>query len=95
MDTRVIALSAFVTLAMIAAAGASQERGKPRHNSYSTGSYEAEAARRAGKDHRYRARRQSADSEADIIRAESCDPGGRFDGYPAWARAAFTCGSQR
>lgn len=46
-------------------------------------------------DRSHRARRAYRDSEMDIIRAESCDPGGRFSGYPAWARAAFTCGSQR
>lgn len=90
-----IALSGIAAALSVPAAVASQDRGKPRLNSYSSGSYEVRESHRTGKQHRYRARRQSADSEADIIRAESCDPGGRFDSYPAWARAAFTCGSQR
>lgn len=95
MRTRVIVITAIAAAAIGTVAEASQDRGKPRHNSYTSGSYEAHEAGRPGRAYRYRARRQSGDSEADIIRAESCDPAGRFDGYPAWARAAFTCGSQR
>jgi len=37
----------------------------------------------------------SQDSQAEIDRAASCDPAGRFDGYPAWARIAFACGDRR
>lgn len=95
MRTLVIVMTVIAAAAVANVAEASQDRGKPRLNSYTSGGYEAQEARRAGREQRYRARRQSGDSEADIIRAESCDPGGRFDGYPAWARAAFTCGSQR
>jgi hypothetical protein len=54
-----------------------------------------ENAPRASVVRAYRNRQYSRDTEADIIRAQSCDPAGRFSGYPAWARAAFTCGSQR
>ena len=95
MRTFGIALASLAAVSMVSAAYASQDRSKPRHNSYTTGAYQHHETRGNRTDYRYRARRESADSEADIIRAESCDPAGRFDGYPAWARAAFTCGSQR
>ncbi len=93
MRTLVIALSVLATIAMAATAEASRDRGKSRH--YATGSSDAHDDRRGTRERQHRARRHGGDSEADIIRAESCDPAGRFADYPAWARAAFTCGSQR
>ena len=83
------ALCLGVGLAASGAADAHKSKGKARI--YSSDAYEDQRDQRRND----RARRYSQDSEADIIRAESCDPGGRFTGYPAWARAAFTCGSQR
>lgn len=95
MHARMFAVTALAAVSMAAVAEAGEDRGKARHDSDRSGSYEVREAHRAGKQYRYQGRRRSADSEADIIRAESCDPGGRFDAYPAWARSAFTCGSQR
>lgn len=33
-----------------------------------------------------------ADRYEEHLRANDCDPGGEYSGYPDWARAAFTCG---
>ena len=70
------------------------------HSGYQARSSEAAAEQQLRRQQRReerqaRDRRYSQDSEADRIRTESCDPAGRFESYPAWARAAFTCGSQR
>lgn len=40
-------------------------------------------------------RRQDSSDAQDRLRAESCDPSGQYRAYPAWARAAFTCGRSR
>lgn len=40
-------------------------------------------------------RQRDSSDERDRLRAESCDPAGEYRGYPAWARAAFTCGRTR
>ncbi|MEQ1710713.1 MAG: hypothetical protein ABL908_04855 [Hyphomicrobium sp.] len=92
MRTLVIALSVLATVSMAAAAEASRDRAKSRYDAkLSSDAYDD---RRGTRERHNRTRRPNGDSEADIIRAESCDPAGRFAGYPAWARAAFSCGSQ-
>lgn len=88
MRILMIGLCFTASLTVAASADAPRGEGKPHRSEVARG--ERGDARRDT-----RPRRQTGENEMDRIRAESCDPAGRFDGYPAWARAAFTCGSQR
>lgn len=89
MRNLVLGSTLLAVVAMAAtSAGAYHERSKKKTRVN-------EDAPRSSDVRSYRSGKYARDTEADIIRAESCDPAGRFSGYPAWARAAFTCGSQR
>jgi hypothetical protein len=49
------------------------------------------AERQARQD---KTRHQRLLDSAEEDRANSCDPAGRYSGYPAWARNAFSCGDR-
>jgi hypothetical protein len=89
MRAFVIALCLAAGVMVATDAVAQQSKGKARQGEA------AAAPERRDERPAYRARGASAESEMDRIRAESCDPSGRYSDYPAWARAAFTCGSPR
>lgn len=88
MRTLVIAL----TLAAALSTGIEAHAGYKKNKSYHSGEWSEDARHRSRSDRRSH---YSRDTSADIDRANNCDPGGRFGGYPAWARIAFACGGDR
>lgn len=89
--TLVLAFSIAATSLATAVAAGESRRDRVKERSYDR----YERSERTPPARYERRARRARESEMDIIRAESCDPGGSYSSYPAWARSAFTCGNQR
>jgi hypothetical protein len=88
---RIVLTAAILALATISTpASAGRDDDYDSRDSYRY-SDRAKAERHA-RQHKTRHQRLLDSAEQD--RANNCDPAGRYSGYPAWARNAFSCGDR-